>query len=117
MTSPTALREAMARFIVDKRRRARGLEPISDDGWNRAFQKAKDRWTGDDIWLALADMRDVLRAIDAAGWRFDPKEPTEEMIVAGRRALRGSVNDPTEAQEAAADVWRAMLAAAPRITD
>lgn len=68
-------------------------------------------WREDAGPSALAfDVYCILAAIDAAGWAVVPKEPTEEMSLAGSRAL-------CERMECTCDeipIYRAMLAASPK---
>ncbi len=62
---------------------------------------------GTKIVPAQADCRTMLQALDDMGLAVVPKEPTEEMLAAGQV-------DPTPVSTG--DVWRAMVAAAPRLT-
>jgi hypothetical protein len=60
---------------------------------------------GDNIPEYIGHARDVIEALGAAGYVIVPREPTEGMRQAGAH--------PRENRKPVADIWRAMVEAAP----
>ncbi len=103
MTDTDALVEAVAKAIQDTTCRV-----ISEDSLGVVATSLPD-----DECVNAA--RAALSAIEAAGWRVVPVEPTQEMIEAG---LEGEVvrdSSGTSWRSPTAYVYSAMLSAAPRI--
>lgn len=73
--------------------------------------------------LTKDEARDIARAalsaIEAAGWRVVPVEPTEEMLATQDKAhvnaptLKGQLND--FCRTFASEIWAELLSAAPRL--
>jgi hypothetical protein len=58
------------------------------------------------------DARDIIAAIDGAGWVLAPKEPTDEMLSALAVKLDGWVDDLPGCDNP--DLYRALLAGRPK---
>lgn len=54
----------------------------------------------------------IITALEAAGYAIAPKEPTEEMIAAGRYMIKNS--EAPSRFDLAAEVYRAMIEARPK---
>ena len=101
----TALIETMARVVFDRWRNGNNFQDRVPE-WADLDQDDRDAW--------LTEMRENFAAIEAAGYRLVPVEPTDEMWGAAERLQPG--NNAPYVPGSPADVYAAMLAAAPKVT-
>lgn len=89
---------------------ARAICPECPDGTGRMIGDDGTPYpSGKPHWMAHIDGAiTILSALDAAGWAVVRKEPTAEMIEAAHTMIAADGD--------VADVYRAMLVAAPKIT-
>ena len=110
MSAISDLEAALERCINEEKTGRRTLSAMVD------FLCADSFWTVNEMsdsckqrLIALAKlMEDKPTPSVPTGWKLVPIEPTEEMTVAGRRAV-------TVYYAISKDVWGAMLAAAPEV--
>ena len=105
----TALIETMARVVFDRWRNGNNFQDRVPE-WADLDQDDRDAW--------LTEMRENFAAIEAAGYRLVPVEPTLAQCAAGETAIRNIPRTgvvPEETEEAQ-DCYAAMLAAAPKVT-
>lgn len=86
-TSPTALREAMARAHLDLIREGYGGQPAPDSVWAIMLHRYAQGYEDPEGAFKATDA--ILRAIDAAGWQVVPRKMTDEMGGAGVRTMLG----------------------------
>ena len=108
---------------------------ITDDAWGATYEMGR---TSEPITGGAAHIHEreagriadsVLRALEAEGWRVVPNEPDQRMVGAYITSVRGMpradrrLRDLTHKEwskqhaEKCAFRWRAMLAAAPKVTE
>jgi len=63
----------------------------------------------------IDEARAAIHAIEAAGYRIVPVEPTEEMLKNGDLCLMGCRDDYGESCYGGRHVWAELLAAAPKV--
>ncbi|MFO1080814.1 MAG: hypothetical protein U1E23_09340 [Reyranellaceae bacterium] len=94
-----------------------GVLDVSDDAIGVSIG-----WPASDKAALRIDARAVLAAIEAAGWRVVPTKPTEAMVIAGYNMQcspwRANWNRGGATPElyVARNIWKPMLAAAPKVT-
>ena len=82
-----------------------------DEAVEKIGRAAIETFQGGSIYLPSDDEtvgRCIIAAVEAAGWRVVPEEPTEEMVIAGCRH---------EEMGDMAGRYKAMLAARPRLNE
>ncbi len=124
MTGPEreALIEAMCREAVisqgrDPENCTQGATHIGGERRDECFRREWQEWA-DPMRAALAVLEAAGWRGPVSGWRSVPIEPTEEMIIAGDEANPTEWNDGTDAlfgSEVVADVYAAMISAAPEV--
>lgn len=100
----TTLIETMAKRMEDARANYYGVTPAADPPEER-------------LDLMRAYVNAALTAIEAAGYRVVPVEPTERMEMAGKCELATHEMPVWGAKYIAKMAYTAMLAAAPKVTE
>lgn len=115
--TPAALRTAMVQWLRDRAAQNRLLQARAERLGHTSLA-VRHGEVAEHLEDAARDGAGaVLQAIDAAGWQVVPKEPTEDMGVAGARTMPCDAEPGALARSFAGNAWAAMVAAAPRITE